>query len=441
MRKILLTIILLGIINYTTKAQQDSTITDTTSTDKKTGFSFGGVPIIAYDSDLGLKYGVLVNLFFYGDGENSPNPNHNIYLEWNQTTKGSSLFLAKYKSRTLIKNIRTHFEARYITEKALHFYGFNGYNAEYNDLFENEIDPLYKSRLYYRHGRKLLRFRADFEGNIVKEKLRWFTGMSYNKLEIASVDVNNLNKGLSDSQLPDTSLYADYVKWGVIKENEKHGGYMNDIKFGAVYDTRDNEANPNKGMWTELIFLSAPQFLGNEYSFAKLILTHRQYFTIINKRLTYAYRVSYQPKIYGTMPFYALPFVQSSDNTRDGIGGSRTLRGIYRNRIVGEDYLFANMEFRWKFAKFNLLKQNIYLALYPFADAGMVTEKYKFNEENVPLENTDQLHKDTETLHIGYGSGLAIAINHNFIITATYAVPNSYKDGSNSLYIGINFLF
>ena len=106
MRQILVLIIIISLANISIFAQQDSTKTDTTSVKKKTGFSFGGVPIIAYDSDLGLKYGVLVNLFFYGKGENHPDPNHNIYLEWNQTTKGSGLYLSKYKSRTLIKNIK-----------------------------------------------------------------------------------------------------------------------------------------------------------------------------------------------------------------------------------------------------------------------------------------------------------------------------------------------
>ena len=441
MKRLLILLTIISFVNISAFAQQDSTVTDTTKIEKKTGFSFGGVPIIAYDSDLGLKYGVLVNLFFYGEGENSPDPNHNIYLEWNQTTKGSQMFLGKYKSRTLIKNIRTNFEARYTTEKALHFYGFNGYNAEYNPLFEDETDQLYKSRLYYRHARKLLRFRADFEGSIIEHKLRWFAGLSYNKLDIEKVDVNNLNKGLSDSPLPDTSLYADYVSWGVIKDSEKNGGYMNDIKFGAVYDTRDNEANPNHGMWSEIILLTVPKFLGNQYTYGKLILTHRQYFTLIKKHLTFAYRLSYQPKIFGTMPFYALPLVHSSDNTRDGLGGSRTLRGIYRNRVVGEDYAFANLEFRWKFVKFNVLKQNVYFALFPFIDGGLVTKKYDFDESNIPLSNIDEFHNSEETLHIGYGSGLAIAINQNFIITATYALANSYKDGTSSLYITINYLF
>ncbi len=441
MRQQLFLLAIISFVNISIFAQQDSTKTDTTEVNKKTGFSFGGVPIISYDSDLGLKYGVLVNLFFYGKGENSPDPNHNIYLEWNQTTKGSQLFLGKYKSRTLIKNVRTNFEARYTTEKALHFYGFNGYNAEYNNLFENEMDPLYKSRLFYRHGRRLLLFRADFEGSIIKNKLRWLAGVSYNKIDIDKVDINNLNKSLSDSKLSDTSLYSDYVSWGVIKESEKNGGYMNDIKIGAVYDSRDNEANPNSGIWAEAILLTVPQFLGNQYTYGKLILTHRQYITLIKKRLTFAYRVSYQPKIFGTMPFYALPLVHSSDNTRDGLGGSRTLRGIYRNRVVGEDYVFANIEFRWKFVKFNVLKQNIYLALFPFIDGGLVTKKYSFDESNIPQSNINEFHNSNETLHIGYGSGLAIAINHNFIITATYALANSSKDGTSGLYITINYLF
>ena len=46
----------------------------------KTGFGFGALPAISYDSDLGFQYGALVNLFHYGDGTRFPKYDHSLYL-------------------------------------------------------------------------------------------------------------------------------------------------------------------------------------------------------------------------------------------------------------------------------------------------------------------------------------------------------------------------
>jgi len=47
----------------------------------KDGWSFGAVPAIAYDSDIGFKYGGLVNFYDYGDG--SYILNTGIVFIWN----------------------------------------------------------------------------------------------------------------------------------------------------------------------------------------------------------------------------------------------------------------------------------------------------------------------------------------------------------------------
>ncbi|HOY73511.1 MAG TPA: hypothetical protein PLX53_10275, partial [Tenuifilaceae bacterium] len=57
----------------------------------KTGWNLGGLPVIAYDTDLGLEYGGLVNLFYYGDGSLYPQYLHNIYVEVSRFTKGSGI--------------------------------------------------------------------------------------------------------------------------------------------------------------------------------------------------------------------------------------------------------------------------------------------------------------------------------------------------------------
>ncbi|HYW96484.1 MAG TPA: BamA/TamA family outer membrane protein, partial [Bacteroidales bacterium] len=274
----------------------------------KQGWTFGAVPAIAYDSDIGFRYGGLVNFYDYGDGSTYPKYRHSLYLEWSRTTKGSGTNQFTYDSEYLIPGVRTSAEVSYLTEQALDFYGFNGYNAYYNSAFEDDQSPLYKSRMFYRMDRKLLRIRADFQGKIGDSHFRWLAGFAHYGIKADTVDIERLNKGkTAEDCLPSIGggLYGDFVRWGLIPEGQVHGGNTELLKLGIVFDTRDNEPNPMTGIWTEAQLLLAPRFLGNgNLSYSRIAITHRQYFTILPEVMNFAYRLSYQAKLGGTMPFY-----------------------------------------------------------------------------------------------------------------------------------------
>jgi len=428
---------------------------DTTATKKdekvKTGFNLGGVPVVAYDSDIGFKYGVLVNLYWYGDGSRYPQYDHSLYVEWSRTTKGNGINQITYETDKLIPGIRSLFEASYLTEKSLDFYGFNGYQAVYDLDFENTYDSDgLANRLFYRHSRNLLRLKADFQGSIVGQKFRWLGGIAFYGNSIDVVDVDDLNEGKDDDLLSPNSLYGSYVDWGLIKDDQTGGGNHTILKSGLVYDTRDNEPNPFTGVWTEMQLHYAPSFLSNtDYGYGRFIFTHRQYFTLIPEWMNFAYRLSYQGKVGGEMPFYMMPFMfQSAPKlTRDGVGGAKTVRGVRRNRIVGDGFAFGNLELRGKILRTTLFKQNFYIALSAFVDGGMVTQKYDFDysgmPEDLPADYPDQLLDldATEVPHIGFGGGLHLALNQNFIVTVDYGLAAKKSDGDSGMYINLNYLF
>ncbi|MGD2033594.1 MAG: BamA/TamA family outer membrane protein [Bacteroidales bacterium] len=426
---------------------------DTTGKKKekiKEGWSFGAVPAIAFDQDIGFKFGAVVNFYDFGDGTIYPDYRHSLYFEYSLTTKGSGIAQFLYDSEYLIPKVRISAEASYLTERALDFYGFNGYEANYDMRFEDDDEPdsVYISRVYYRQERKLLRLRADFQGRFFSDKFRWLAGITHYHIKTDTVDIGRLNKGKPDEKkLPpvDGGLYGQYAyEWGIIPDDQIHGGNNTLVKFGLVCDTRDNEPNPMKGLWTEVIFHWAPAFIGNgDYAFSKIGITHRQYFTLIRDRLSFVYRIGYQAKLTGTMPYYMLPFLLNGGNSldRDALGGAKTLRGIRRNRVVGEDYLFGNLEFRWKFLRTVIWNQNIYLALNTFTDFGMVTKKYDIDTSGVPEEYEFMLPDDEEKPHISYGLGLHIALNQNFVIAANFGIAADERDGKTGLYIGLNWLF
>jgi len=418
----------------------------------KTGFSFGGLPVVAYNSDIGFQYGALANLYWYGDGSRYPQYDHSVYVEWSRTTKGNGINQITYETDKLIPGIRALFEVSYLTEKALDFYGFNGYQAVYDIDYEQEgLDQFGNAnRQFYRHSRELLRIKADFQGEIIGQKLRWLGGIAYYGNSIDSVDIDGLNEGESEDMLSHNSLYGSYVDWGMIKGDQAKGGNHTILKAGLIYDTRDNEPSPNSGVWSEMQLHYSPAFLSNtDYGYARIVLTHKQYFTLIPDWMNLAYRLSYQGKIGGEMPFYMMPFIfQTAPKlTRDGVGGSKTVRGVRRNRIVGDGFAFGNLELRGKVLKTTLFKQNFYISLSAFVDAGLVTQKYKFDSSGIPDVLPDDFPDQIldlnakEIPHVGFGGGIHFALNQNFIVTADYGFAAKKEDGATGLYINLNYLF
>ncbi len=417
----------------------------------KTGWTFGALPAVAYDSDLGFKYGALVNFYNFGDGSTYPNYLQSIYLEVNRTTKGSGANQLFFDSEHLFKKrkIRVTSDLSYLTEQALNFYGFNGAAVNYNPLFEDMESDDYISRMYYRLDRRMLRFTTDFQGYIYKDRLRWLLGVAHFTNRIDNVDIDKLNKGKSgDKLLPDTALlYNKYSDWGIIPGKEADGGINNYLKAGFVYDTRDIEANPNRGMWTEILLLAAPEFLYNkENSFGKMVFIHRQYFTLFPGRLTFAYRLGYQGTLWGDAPFYMQSYLFSSYSQSiitEGLGGAKSLRGILRNRVVGDGVTYGNFEFRYKFLRTMFLKQNFYLALNTFLDAGMVVDPVKIDDSGLPASEvySDYFKSDKDKLHTTYGIGLHAALNENFVLSVNFGIAADKQDGKTGLYIGTNWLF
>jgi len=98
----------------------------------KTGLSFGPLPAIAFDNDKGFQYGALLNIYNFGDGSWYPVPKSQWYFELSRFTKGSQLYVVSYDNRTLIPKVRLSTALHVTRDKALDFYGFNGYESFYD---------------------------------------------------------------------------------------------------------------------------------------------------------------------------------------------------------------------------------------------------------------------------------------------------------------------
>ena len=446
--KIKLLLLLLSVFTLSVMAQTEKPETVT-----KQGWNFGALPAVTFDTDLGFQYGGFINLFNYGDGSRYPSYNHSLNLEVSRYTKGSGIYRFSFDSDRLIKGLQTSVDISYLTDQLYDFYGFNGYEAVYNKNWIDEDAAAYVSRAFYKYDRKMFRWKIDLQGKLHGQNIRWIAGLNLLNFKIGAVDVEKLNKGKDEEdKLPEVDgLYDKYLEWGLITEQEANGGFVPTFKAGLVYDTRDFKPNPMKGIWTEAVVVFSPEILGAESSFSKLSLTHRQYFTLIPDDLSFACRLAYQTSLGGNVPFYYQPQIETSimrGSTSEGLGGSKTLRGILRNRIVGDGVFYGNTELRWKFYRFQLLNNNFYLGLNGFADFGKVTSRIGLNPDpaafaEFSLNNNpaDYFDKNAEKLHVSYGTGLRVVMNENFIIAFDYGMAADKRDGSSGFYMGLNYLF
>jgi len=428
----------------------------------KTGWKFGGaLPATTYDSNLGFQYGALVEFYNYGDGSTYPDYFDHTYTEISHFTKGSGIYRFMYESNHLIRGVHLTSDLSYLPDMATDFYGFNGYESVYNEdwmKYDKETGPVspYKSAMFYRFQRNQFRFKNDFQGKLSGEHIKWSAGFAFQNFKVSSVDITKLNKG-KDVLLPLTSIepglyeiYRDSL--GLISANEADGGWVNTIKAGIAWDSRDNRPNPMKGIWTEMGIEVSPKFMGNDWGFSRFYITHRQYFTLVEKDLALVYRLDFQTSLSGKVPFFYQSQVITSmltGATNEGLGGSSTLRGVLRNRVIGDGFIFGNVELRWKPIYFRFLKQDCYLGLNAFYDFGIVTRKIAlpdnlqttFNSELTNYTYTDFFNPGNEKLHQSAGISILPVMNQNFVIAIDIGKAFNDQDGNIGFSIGLNYLF
>ncbi len=349
----------------------------------------------------------------------------------------------------MFPGIQTSVDLSYLSDRAYDFFGFNGYDAVVNkDWFDDEATA-YRTRMFYKYDRKMFRFKVDLQGKLAGDHFKWTGGVNLLNYKLAYVDIDRLNKGKDESdKLPEHTeepgLYQKYREWGIISDEQADGGFVPTVKAGLVFDTRDNRPNPMTGIWTEAVLVGSPEFLGGEQNFAKLSLIHRQYFTLVPNDLSLAYRLAYQTTLGGDVPFYYQTQIITSvlkGASSEGLGGAQSLRGIRRNRVVGNGYFLGNVEARWKFARFQFINNNFYLGLNAFADFGRVTDKIDIEGSNLSTLPGDYFDPNSEEMHYSWGLGLRVAMNQNFIIRCDYGMTLDERDGDSGVYIGLNYLF
>lgn len=431
----------------------------------KTGWNFGPLPVVGYNSDMGFQYGVCLDVFNYGDGSKYPGYNFKMNFEVSTYTKGSSIFRTySYWNNVIPKGI-LFADFGYFIDKKFDFYGFNGYASPYykdvavNIDRVNHVGPHYpghitepgmkESGLYYMDRRQ---FRAVLS---MRQKIGNLEHLSYGVgLAFYNYDFNPLSIKKYEDQY---TLYDLYRQSGLIRADEAGGGNVTQFKAGIIYDSKNYENDPTRGIYFEATFTAAPDFI-DRHGYDHLTFTgvFHHYIPIWGDHLTFSYRIGAQNVIAGDIPFYAMMNTNLMFYKKiytEAYGGSTTGRGINRNSVIGQGVAWLNAELRWRVANFKFINQNWCVALNPMFDAGMVTQTFRLEEQKKAMDllkettgndwDKDLIYsgKD-ESLHTSAGCGLKLIMNKNFVVSAEFAKALNKLDGEGmKAYIGFNYIF
>ncbi len=397
------------------------------------GLDFGVLPSFVYNTDKGLQYGALANFYYYGKGTIYPNYLFNLYLQSSRTTKNGYVnFLFFDSGRLLPKGMRLTVDMSLLKRGYQHFYGFNGYNALYNKNFTDQTKPQFISRHYYFFEEKTRTISVDLKGNLPVKHLRWDLGLGYYHLSTLPFR----HRLPSAQRLP--TLFEKYIAQGVIPSGQKNGGSTFFLKTGLIYDSRNDESIPTKGIWAEAVYINALQFLFNKLAYSQVSFIFHQYLPISSK-LVFAYRLAYQTKLSGQIPFYMLPELASTYRSQEALGGNKTIRGILNRRLLGNGFALANFEFRYIPIHTILLNRNLGIGFNVFEDMGIITDQYRIDKSLNSKAFDYQAGR--EKMHYAAGAGIRFIVNHNFIVAMDYGRALDKRDGTKSFYIGLDYLF
>lgn len=206
----------------------------------------------------------------------------------------------------------------------------------------------------------------------------------------------------------ETKLETDYKAGHVLGVGTNVLGMT---QVGIIYDTRDLESDPGRGVFAEITNETSSRALGSVFDFTKTFFHVKGYKSILPnryKKIVLAARAGLEIN-QGDLPFYENYDCYSSEGSIEALGGPRTLRGYKQWRFTGHFVTFCNAEARVRLFQTKVLKQHLAFGMVPFFDAGSVSNKFS-------------TLFDAKDYRYSEGLGLRIAWNVNTILRFDYAV-------------------
>lgn len=391
--------------------------------EKKQGAFVTGIPDISSDPLNGFGYGIEGSITFNGKREN-PFFDYTPYL----TKLDVALFNTSNQQRELTISI----DKPYVFKSKWRIRGELGYESNPNLIYfgitDNSLNtlnvistqdaittPSYAGFNYTDYENSLIDKVANYNTYTKQEYILNVSGeyaLMDSKLrilgggELAGLNITTDNDTLSRVQ-------NDKLKSNILGVGKSTISFL---QLGVIYDTRDFEPSPNRGIFAEITNEFSNQALGSDYNMDKLfaqIKWYKMLFPNYLKKMIFASRfgIGYT---FGSAPFFEYQDEWSSEGSIEGLGGSQTIRGYKQSRFLDRGIYFFNTEIRIQFAKTKILNQNLIFSTVPFFDAGSVYQK---------LDNAFNIDR----IRYSEGLGLRIAWNLSTILRFDYAISKEDK--------------
>lgn len=202
------------------------------------------------------------------------------------------------------------------------------------------------------------------------------------------------------------------------------GGWVSLLQTALIYDTRDFEPDPTRGLYFEAANEFSNRIIGSEFNFDKAFVQARAYRRLpVGRRTVLAGRVAAGTIFGRRAPFFEYQDQWSPDGSINALGGRQSLRGYRQNRFLARSVAFANVELRVRLADVKLGRQSFGLGVAPFVDAGTVRNRW----QDLGLGQ----------LKTSYGAGARVAWNLSTIVFADYGISREDR----LFYFGIGQIF
>ena len=298
------------------------------------------LPLVTFNTDLGLGAGVIAGAYFYQRGWVPYR--HAIGLQSYVTRRGVQAHLLRYDGPRLLASTRVEARLEYRRELRAPFFGagnisapdFTGANPERRFEYDR-LSPAF-----------WVRVREKPLGP--SEPLELYGGYGFRTVRVRAY--------------PD-SLLAAQQPLGI------SGGAAGQLFAGAFWDTRDEEEDPHRGGLEEVAVRAAISGLGSDFLFGGATAGERRFFPL-GARLVLALRLVADAQ-WGQVPFFEWPTIGGL-NAGEGVGGVSSVRGVPRNRFAGNLKLLSNTELRARLYEFTAWGSPVRIGALAFFDAGRV---------------------------------------------------------------------
>ncbi|HOC90495.1 MAG TPA: BamA/TamA family outer membrane protein [bacterium] len=313
------------------------------------GLAFAVVPSLSYSSGEGWEYGGKLFFYQFGDGKIQPYRWHLLINAARSTEEKEDYYAFVDIPHLWGRGSRLDMRVEYKDFGLDEFYGI-GNLPEYREEFTEPGGSGYIDEKFYSY------------------KHRWSAGYLNTQWPLGGNGV----KLLAGAAAVRTKLetYPLPNQLAQLPQRGMAGGWTNYARVGLVWDRRDQEAAPTSGFWSDLLIEKSASLLGSDYDFARITATDRRYISLF-PGLVYAQRllIEHMP---GHPPFYEMAVISGSYQRIEGLGSSRSMRGIPRLLFVGPTKLLINLQLRLRLLGMRILRQDLTFYGHLFADGGKV---------------------------------------------------------------------